>query len=536
MPVKISLLLVLSFFFCRLSAEETTYMFRILLKDKGQSTYSIQKPEEFLSEKAILRREKQGIAIDETDLPVNTSYIFQIKNTGVQIVTQSKWLNTVSVKTTDSLSVDKLLQLPFVDTLSLVFKGTINQEQEDIIPENPLIVTATPETNHYGVAFTQIAMHNGNLLHEAGYKGAGMTIAVIDAGFHNVDCIDALNNDQILGAKTFSYTTAHPFRTKNQHGTRVLSCMLSNKANVMVGTAPEASYFLFCSEVDGSEFPIEEDFWVAAIEYADSIGVDIATTSLGYTTFDLPEMNHQQQQLDGNTILMSKAATLAAEKGMLLLNAAGNEGGRTWSTISFPSDAEKILTVGALVSSESLSSFSPMGPSADGRVKPDIMALGTSASLIDSNGNLIKGNGTSYATPIMAGLTACLWQAFPDRTNLELIEMIQRSSHKYTSPDNHYGYGIPDVFNVYEDQKSAWQPLSSPKSLIRQIGNYLLVNTAIDNLSLCKLTIYNSLGEIVTEIKPLSHTSVDLSHLPRGVYIALLQCSGTHQACKFIKR
>ena len=537
--MRIVLLLLVSLHIGLLQADDTTYMFRLLLKDKGESHYSINNPQKFLSEKAIERRVRQGIAIDSTDLPIDTSYISRIQKTGVEIVAQSKWVKTITVSTQDSLDANRLQALPFVDTLQLVWRMAIAPLTESNAPNDTLIVPTDLALNAYGAAFSQIAKHNGQLLHEAGFKGAGITIAVFDGGFRNADFVDALNQEQILGAHAFSHQRINPYRSSSDHGTRVLSCMLSNKKQAMIGTAPEASYHLFWTEVDNAEFPVEEDYWITALEYADSIGVDIATTSLGYTLFPaLPEMNHRHEELDGNTVLMSRAATMAAEKGILVLNSAGNDGNTAWQRISIPSDAEKILTVGSIDINGELSAFTPSGPTADNRIKPDIMSVGTDASIISANGQLIKGRGTSFSTPIMTGLSACLWQAFPELTNLELLELIKQSSSRYNTPDAFYGYGVPDFFEAYERGQ-----ISSPlvkhearDSTIRHIGSYLLVDIELNISTPYKLTIYNSIGKETERITPLLYASVDVGHLLPGVYIALLEGNGTHHTCKFIVR
>jgi subtilisin family serine protease len=532
------LLLIFTTVFCVHAQDEKTYMFRLLLAGKGQSAGAIDRPQQFLSQKAIDRRSRQGISVDETDLPIDTSYIRQIEAVGVDVVARSKWVQTVTVKARDSLLTDDLLSLPFVDALYPVYRGKALELQEEARPDSALtVVSETPHTNVYGEGFTQIALHNGNVLHEKGYRGEGMTIAVIDAGFYNADCIDAFDQDKILGIKNFSYTPQiNPCRIPVNHGTQVLSCMLSDKSGIHTGTAPDAHYFLFVSEVDGEEFPVEEDFWISAIEYADSIGVDISTTSLGYTVFDMPETNHTHSQLDGQSVLISRAARMAAEKGILVLNAAGNDGGKDWETISIPSDADKIITVGAVQADSSLSTFTPAGPTADGRTKPDVVALGTGAAIVSGNGSLSRSNGTSFATPVMAGLTACLWQAFPALTSMELIDLLHRVSYRPDS-DARWGFGIPDVFRAFEDSSTR---LSGAKAredfMIRHIGRYLLINADNDLLSSCRLTIYNVLGHRVEAAESLPYPSLDVSHLRAGLYIALLEGPGMYQTCKFTVR
>ncbi len=536
---RISLFLLACLLPISFQAQELTYMYRLLLTGKGQSLYSIDQPLQFLSQKSIDRRNKQNIPVDLSDLPIDPSYFTRIEALGVKVVAQSKWMKTITVQTTDSLLIDDLQALPFVDTLHLVYRNVLNEGKEDIRPDEPLVVASDSfNTNIYGDAYHQIAMDNGNLLHEQGYRGEGITIAVIDGGFHNADCIDAFNREQILGTKNFSHITAHPFRTVEQHGTRVLSTMLSNKKNVMTGTAPGANYYLFCSEVNGEEFPVEEDYWISAIEYADSIGVDISTTSLGYTTFpDLPEMNHSHNDLDGKTALISRAATMAAEKGILVLNAGGNEGNKDWQKIAFPADADKIIAVGSVQSDSSLSAFTPYGPTADGRIKPDVTSMGTQVTIISDEGKIEKSSGTSHAAPITSGLMACLMQALPDLSTQELIQLVRQSSHMYNQPGVRYGYGIPDVFKAYESRATSLEKVQAQSdSLIRHVGNYLLVNVDVDCLSACQLTIYNILGRKVMDIPSLSYASYDTGHLPGNVYIAHLTGPGIRCVCKFIIR
>lgn len=540
-PMRILLLFITTFFSFLLPAQEqdSTYMFRLLLRDKGESGFSVDNPGQFLSQKAIERRIRQGIAVDDTDLPIAASYLSQVKNTGAEVIAQSKWVKTITIATKQYDRKEQLAALPFVDSIQLVYKGLIRQIEEDTLPANILPVKAnTPLDEYYGEGFAQIALHNGNLLHEAGYKGAGLSIAVFDGGFHNADKIEAFDQERIAAVKTFSHLGAHPFRIRSEHGTRVLSCMLSNKENTMVGTAPEASYYLFCSEVDNCEFPVEEDYWIAGLEYADSLGVNITTTSLGYTHFDndAAEMNHQTADLDGEHVLMSRAAGMAAEKGILVLNAAGNEGNKSWGTLSIPSDAKNILTVGAVDSRGELASFTPTGPTADGRVKPDVMGIGVATSLIAADGSLVQQNGTSYSTPVIAGLAACLWQAFPEWSNKELISRIQQSADRYHTPDNRYGYGIPDVFRAYEQNSSSIREEELTYGQIRQIGNYLFIDVEAGRLNDCKLSIYSPIGRLIESIHRPEHASVNVNYLPRGMYIALLEGQDIRQSCKFIIR
>ena len=282
-------------------------------------------------------------------------------------------------------------------------------------------------------------------MHDAGFKGKGMTIAVIDAGFNHLPQIEMLNNLDIKGYKGFVYENEDLFNNANQHGLNVLSCIGTNKPMQFVGTAPEAGFWLFGSEDSRSEFPIEEDYWATAIEYADSVGVDVVNTSLGYNNFDKPAKSYTHKDLDGKTALISRAADKASQKGMLVVISAGNSGDSEWRKITPPSDAVNVLTVGAIQQDSSIVGFSSRGLTADLRIKPDVMALGLGAATIDDKGHVSSKAGTSFSSPIMCGMVACLWQAFPALTNREIVNIVRESSDNFETPDQDYGYGLPDM-------------------------------------------------------------------------------------------
>jgi subtilisin family serine protease len=288
-------------------------------------------------------------------------------------------------------------------------------------------------------------------LHEAGFKGQGMTIAVVDGGFHNFDRIPALDNVKVLGTKDFVNPNSDIY-AEATHGLSVLSCMATNKPGVMIGTAPEASYWLLRSEDSDSEYPIEQDYWVAAVEYADSVGVDLINTSLGYNEFDDSSMDFKLRDLNGKHSVISRAASRLADKGMILVCSAGNSGNSVWKKITPPGDAENVLTVGAIVwQTGVIASFSSVGNTQDGRVKPDVVAAGVRADVINSHGSQGKANGTSFASPIMCGMVACLWQACPTLTAKEVIELVRQAGDRAEFPDNIYGYGIPDMWKAYQN-------------------------------------------------------------------------------------
>ena len=424
---------------------EDTLKYRISLKDKAATDYSLQKPEMYLSKKSIERRKRQGLEIDSTDLPVCKKYVDAIRKKGVHVLVTGKWDNFVTVSCNDSMLIAEIAGLPFVRSTERVWRGVAKRASErDSLINKPLRTDSL-----YGPAITQIKMSHADRLHEAGFKGQGMTIAVIDAGFHNVDKIEAMKNINILGTRDFVNPEADIY-AESSHGMSVLSCMAMNQPNVMIGTAPEASYWLLRSEDEYSENLVEQDYWAAAIEFADSVGVDLVNTSLGYYSFDDPTKNYRYRDLNGHYALMSREAAKAADKGIVVVCSAGNSGSGSWKKITPPGDAENVITVGAVNKYGVLAPFSAVGNTADGRVKPDVVAVGLGSDVMGTDGNLRHANGTSFSSPIMCGMVACLWQACPELTAKEIIELLRRSGDRAVFPDNIYGYGIPDLWKAYQ--------------------------------------------------------------------------------------
>ena len=422
-----------------------TLKYRISLKDKAATDYSLQKPEMYLSKKSIERRKRQGLEIDSTDLPVCKKYVDAIRKKGVHVLVTGKWDNFVTVSCNDSMLIAEITGLPFVRSTERVWRGVAKRASErDSLINKPLRTDSL-----YGPAITQIKMSHADRLHEAGFKGQGMTIAVIDAGFHNVDKIEAMKNINILGTRDFVNPEADIY-AESSHGMSVLSCMAMNQPNVMIGTAPEASYWLLRSEDEYSENLVEQDYWAAAIEFADSVGVDLVNTSLGYYSFDDPAKNYRYRDLNGHYALMSREAAKAADKGIVVVCSAGNSGSGSWKKITPPGDAENVITVGAVNKYGVLAPFSSVGNTADGRVKPDVVAVGLGSDVMGTDGNLRHANGTSFSSPIMCGMVACLWQACSELTAKEIIELVRRSGDRAVFPDNIYGYGIPDLWKAYQ--------------------------------------------------------------------------------------
>lgn len=511
------------------SMAQDNYRFRVYLKDKPAWESSIPP----LSEKSMARRAKFNIALDETDYPVSKDYIRQIEAKGFPIVAVSRWMNTVVISSPDSSCIPVLKQLSFVKDICLVWKASSLRSASVYKRVNDdLLETASVQENKYNafdqedgfVTDVQVNMLGLNLLHKEGYTGEGMLIAVIDGGFLGADIIDCFDDLELVGTKNFVNPKASVY-TASEHGTMVLSTIACRNDSFM-GTAPDASYLLLCSEDNDSEYPIEEDFWVAAAEYADSFGVDIITSSLGYFVFDDSLLSHTQSQLGKNIIFSSCGAEIGAQKGMMIVCSAGNEGHKTWQNVTSPSDAVSVLCIGAVTDTQERSYFSSYGPFFEGYVKPDVMALGSEVFLYDDRGLCLIGNGTSFATPLIAGMTACLWQSLPYLTTKELSDLIRASADRATSPNAEYGYGIP---NAYKAWLSVGLPSSKESSMsvyANQTESSLRISIPED-VSHAEVKVYDLCGKIVFTADMSGNTAEwDMSHLPSAVY--LLQVFGNN--------
>ena len=446
-------------------AQFTRYI--IQLTDKKGTPYSLSAPSAYLSEKAIARRTKQQRAIDSTDLPVNPAYIQSIRNVPfVTVISSSKWLNQVLIQITNSTEATNALAtinaLPFVKATGAIapristsdnnVSGTLSEktEQAPVSPEQVAGLTGTTAAFDYGSMYNQIHIHNGDYLHNLGFSGQGMTIAVIDAGFKNYLTNPVFDSVRLQGRILGTWDYVNNEASVNEdyfHGAYVFSCLASNRPGVLVGTAPHASYWLLRTEDASTEYPVEEHYWAVAAEFADSAGVDMISTSLGYAEFDNPIFNHTYAQRNGNTAMITIAADLAAKKGILVVVAAGNSGANANDSkyIACPADADSVLTIGSINVNGNIANSSSWGPNGAGLLKPNVVAVGDNAVLANVNtGNPIISSGTSYACPNMAGLVACFWQAFPEFSNMQIIDAVQRSASKATNPDFRFGYGIPN--------------------------------------------------------------------------------------------
>lgn len=440
-----------------------SFLYRLYLTDKQGTGYSLEHPTRFLSKRSVERRRRQGLSLDSTDLPVSHRYLRMIENRDVDIVGQSRWQNTVLVRVRDSAHVQRLAQLPCVKSCKMVWQApdSVSPTAIKIKYHEEFEERDSVKDDIYGQSSTQINNLKGHRLHDIGLRGETMMIAVIDGGFKNVDKIPAFQKANIQGFRDFVQPNSPNIFAETDHGTKVLSAMALNAPYCYIGTAPNASYWLLRSEDQQTEQEVEEDYWTMAAEFADSLGCELVNSSLGYNEYDLSESSYKQWQLDGHTAFISRSASMMAQKGMILINSAGNSGMGTWKKIGVPGDADHILTIGAILADEphKIAPFSSVGPSQDQRVKPDVVAIGAPARLVNGRGVIMDDMGTSFSAPIVCGLAACLWQGLPHLTAEQLMELIRQTSSNYKHPDNIYGYGVPNFWRAYMVGKMKQQEL-----------------------------------------------------------------------------
>ncbi|HUQ97762.1 MAG TPA: S8 family peptidase [Chitinophagaceae bacterium] len=443
-------------FFCAtkmVQAQPGRYL--IQLKDKAQNPFSLAKPDQFLSSRSMARRARYGISIDSTDLPATPAYIDSIRSvSSVTVLNISKWLNQVSIQTPDAAALDTIRKFPFVASASFIASRAQRKNDSTEIETFQTQTTSgiqgemATQAFDYGAASAQVSLHHGDFLHNIGLQGQGMVLTLLDAGFYHYDALhafdSALASGQVLDTWDF-VVREQSVAEDHQHGMYCFSIIAANMPGQFVGTAPKASFYLFRTEDVASEYEIEEHNWVCGVERADSAGSDVISSSLGYNNFDNGVNSHSYSDLDGNKTIAATGADLAAKKGILVVNAAGNEGDKAWKYIMTPADADSILVVGAVDKNGAVASFSSYGPSADGQVKPDVVSVGVNTVIQSTSNTVATGNGTSFACPNMAGLSTCLWQGFPEITPLKIIDVLRHSGSQAQAPDNRMGYGIPDM-------------------------------------------------------------------------------------------
>lgn len=453
---------LISFVFC--IEAQTPAKYWVQFKDKQGTPFSIDRPQEFLSNRAIELRQKHKIAIDESDLPVSPQYVKQVLalDSTMRLFTSSKWLNGITVYCEKENVLQEIQALPCVKHAEI----TIRMKEVEPEQQEPFIYSRS--TNHseytyasditdnhnfdYGNSYEQLKLNGIVWLHNYGFRGAGMRMMILDGGFLNVDTLhffETLRNDnRLLGVRNLVQPEESPF-IRHTHGSMVLSCIAAYVPGELVGSAPMTEVYLCQTEDGRSENKIEEDNWVAGVELADSLGCQVLNSSLGYTKFDDTLMTRTHSDLDGQTSRASQAATIAASKGMIICNSAGNEGEKPWKRLGCPSDAKDILAVGAVDVDGEKAPFSSFGPSEDGRVKPDACAVGYQTWVGNTRGKAIRSFGTSFSSPLLSGMVTCLWQAFPDKSNYEVMDAIRKSGSQYAKPDSALGYGIPHFLTAY---------------------------------------------------------------------------------------
>ncbi|AXG70259.1 subtilisin DY [Kordia sp. SMS9] len=515
----------------------------VYFTDKPNVATALANPITILTQKAIDRKNNHGVAIDNRDVPVNETYISQVKTqTGITVKAKSKWFNCVHVLGTQT-DIDNLLNLSFVTAIvyadrSLNMSGRSTTEAYNSRAGEKF---ETLVMFNYGNSANQATMIKVDKLHEMDYTGEGITVAVMDSGFPNVHTMSAFqrlrDNGDLLDGYDFVDRNPDIYAyTGNSHGTNVLSDMAGYLDGQFVGTAPDASYYLFRTEDAANETPLEESYWVEAVERADSLGVDVVNTSLGYSDFDDSRYNYTTADMDGNTAFITRGGNIAVEKGMLMVNSAGNSGNTSWGIVTAPADGD-VFTIGAVDGSGNYASFSSRGRTPNIPVKPDVVAHGVGTYVIASSGGITTSNGTSFSSPIIAGAMACMVQAFPNKTNLELMQLVRESASIYSNPNNQLGYGIPDFEAAFItlseneiENPATIQIFPNPAKAIVHIN---LPETTQNTT----ITLGNLLGKTIkVYTTTTSSQRVDVSELAAGMYLLRIEANGETITKKIIKQ
>ena len=514
----------------------------VFLTDKEDVAASIANPISILTQDAIDRKTLQSTPIDARDVPVNEDYITQLKNSpGISVYAKSKWMNAVYVRGTQN-DIEDLITAGFVSSVEFMDKS-LNFRPGGTIPDKFAIENQQSRiVYNYGDAANQTIMIRADYLHEQDFTGDGMVVAVLDSGFPNVMNNPAFSSivaqDRLLGTYDFALRQENVDGT-GSHGARTFSDIGGFILDQFVGTAPEASFYLFRTEYGPTENPVEEAWWVEALERADSLGVDVVNTSLGYRAYDNAAYDHSYEDLDGQTTIGARGANHAFDKGMILVTSAGNGGSSSFPTVGTPGDSPGMLTIGAVDSDGDYVSFSSIGPTVDGRVKPDVMAQGLNAAVVSQNGTVSTGSGTSFSSPIMAGAVASLWQARPEIPNGQIMQVVRESAHLFNNPTDEMGYGIPnfeDALTILltlglEDQLRAEQFALYPNPVKTS------VNVSFPNgVTEADVSLYNIIGEQILTVKISNVTNwINLSELGSGMYFATIKSNSKTNSFKLIK-
>lgn len=514
---------------------------RLFFTDKPNVAQSLANPLSILTQKAIDRKNKFGIVIDESDVPVNENYISTLKQqAGISVLAKSKWFNLAHVFGAKT-DIDALLNLPFVSRIEFADRSLNPPPRQTSSFSKLQKFQATQVVFNYGSSLNQVQMMHVDQLHQQDFTGEGITVGLMDSGFSGVNTIAAFqrlrDDGDLLGGFDFVSRNPDVFAfTGNDHGTQVLSAMAAFLDGQMVGTAPDASYYLLRTEDVSSETPVEETYWVEAAERADSLGIDILNTSLGYNRFDDSRYNYTPADMNGQTAFITLGADRAFEKGMIVVNSAGNSGNdATWQIVTAPADGFHVLAVGAVNSTGVIAGFSSRGPTADNRIKPDVVAQGVSTFLVNLSNQVITSNGTSFSSPLVAGAIASLWQANPNKTPMEIVALVKNASSQSTAPDNTMGYGIPNF-------QQALQTLSLTDKFVSEIR--VFPNPADDFLHVelpqnieFEFLMYDILGRLLSSERGTTiRQTFDISRLSPGMYLGKLQMPTFQKTFKILVR
>lgn len=499
----------------------------VYFKDKPSSATFLANPLSMLTQRSLDRRTAQNIPLDVTDVPVEQTYITQITSAnGITVMAKSRWLNALHIRGTQT-DIQALSAFGFVNSITFAnrnLNASGKQIQNIPIVFQPVNKQLEVQVNYnYGNSANQIEMLNGHLLHQQNFTGQGKIIAVLDSGFTGVNTVapfqNLIANNQILDGYNFPDRNTNYF-SRHDHGTKVLSNMAGFVEGQLVGTAPNAQYYLYITEDVNGENPVEESYWVEAAELADYQGVDVINSSLGYFTYDNPSYSHQYSDMIGNKTFASRGANMAFNKGIVVVISAGNSGATSNPHIGTPADAIGGLTIGAVDSNEAYVGFSSIGPSFDNRIKPDVCAKGQAATISNSLGVIATANGTSFSSPILAGMVATFWSAFPNLTAQEVVNFIKQSADIYNNPTPQKGYGIPDFQLAYTNALSAQTVVKLPTvTAYPNPAEDFVTFTLETNFSSGTLKLYNALGQIVLKDKlTIEKNVIDIQNLANGVY------------------
>ena len=524
--------------FCQAQIQDAWVFFA----DKENVQVSIENPLTILTQEALDRKALHEVVIDERDVPVNETYITTVKDTpGITVWAKSKWMNCIYVQGTMA-DIEALNDLSFVVGLEYADKD-LNWPNPVPVSDKFAIEQQQERIEYdYGAAANQIEMISGDFIHRQDFTGEGMIVAVMDSGFPNFEnnpgYAHVMANNRLLGTYDFYARTTDVTGT-GTHGSSTTSGFGGYVENQFVGTAPNASFYLFRTEYGPSENPREEAWWVEALERADSLGVDVVNTSLGYQAYDNANYDHSYEDLDGQTTFAARGANLAYEKGMILVTSAGNQG-NSFGTVATPADAIGLLAVGAVNAGGNYASFSSRGPTVDGRVKPDVMAQGQSAAVLTTTGAVDFSSGTSFSSPILAGSVACLWQSRPETKNFELMQIIRESAHLYQNPTPQMGYGIPNFEIAYNVLLGLGSEDLAQQSLIaiapNPVKTYFEVSLPA-SVEQAEVLIYNTIGQLIYRTQ-VSHSQeqVSMEGWSKGLYIVSVKASGAENNFKIQKQ